>query len=168
MEEFNEIYRLYSKGIYKYLLYLTGNHHLAEDLLQETFYNAFKGISRFKGNSKISTWLYAIAKNTYLTELSKNKRMDTVLLDELDNHVIDSDMPDTIFESKDNIRAIIAAIKKFDENYKQVMVLRITSTLSFREIGEMLGKNENWARITFYRAKLKLKEEMEGEKNAEY
>jgi len=163
MEEFNQIYKLYYKSIYKYFLYLTGNCQLSEDLLQETFVNAFKAINKFKGKSKVSTWLYAIAKNVYLKEIKSKKRDDTVFLEEIAYEGIDMNMPDAIIERKDNMKSVILAIKRLEENYRQVIILRSIEELSFREIGELLEKNENWARVTFYRAKLKLKEEMEGE-----
>lgn len=161
MKEFGEFYSLYYKSIYKYLFYLTGDHHLSEDLLQETFFNAFKAIDKFEGRSKVSTWLYTIAKNVYLKEQNKNKKTYVVLSEEVVLEQIDLEMPDTILESKDNVKAIISAIRRLEENYRQVILLRSIGELSFRDIGELLNRNENWARITFYRAKLKLKQEME-------
>lgn len=161
MKEFDDLYSLYSKSIYKYLFYLTGDHHLSEDLLQETFFNAFKAIDKFQGKSKVSTWLYTIAKNAYLKEINKNKKTDVVFSEEIILDQIDLDMPEVIVESKDNVKAIISAIRRLEENYRQVILLRSIGELSFRDIGELLNKNENWARITFYRAKLKLKQEME-------
>lgn len=168
MKEFSEFYNLYSKSIYKYLFYLTGDHHLSEDLLQETFYNAFKALEKFRGDSKVSTWLYAIAKNVYLKDLnkSKNKRKffeEKVVFETDMRPASELDLPEVIYEQKDNMKNIILAVRKLDENYRQVILLRSIGELSFREIGEMLGRNENWARITFYRAKLKLKQEMEGQ-----
>lgn len=160
MEDFSKLYALYSKNIYKYLLYLTGNHHLAEDLLQETFCNAFKAINKFQGKSKISTWLYTIARNAYLSEINKRKRNVAISLDELDYEGISFDMPDTILESKENMKKIITSITSFDEISRQVIVLRIISDFSFKEIGELLGKSENWARVTFYRLKIKLKQKL--------
>lgn len=161
MKEFGELYSLYYKSIYKYLFYLTGDHHLSEDLLQETFYNAFKAIDKFQGKSKVSTWLYTIAKNVYLKEQNKNKKTDVVLSEKIILEQIDLEMPEAILESKDNVRTIISAIRRLEENYRQVILLRSIGELSFRDIGELLNRNENWARITFYRAKLKLKQEME-------
>ena len=166
MKEFGEFYNLYSKSIYKYLLYLTGDHHLSEDLLQETFYNAFKAIGKFKGEAKVSTWLYTIAKNVYLKEAGRSKKSEVLLTEsELYQEEVyektDFGMPEVIVEEKDNIKTIILAIRRLEENYRQVILLRSIGELSFREIGELLNKNENWARITFYRAKIKLKQEME-------
>lgn len=160
MKEFDEIYKLYSKSIYRYLLYLTGDHHLSEDLLQETFYNAFKAIHKFEGKAKVSTWLYTIARNTFLKDRSKNKKNGVALFEGELIEEIDFEMPDVIVERRDGVKAILAAIGRLDENYKQVILLRSVGELSFRDIGEMLNKNENWARITFYRAKLKLKKEI--------
>lgn len=165
MKEFGELYSLYYKSIYKYLFYLTGDHHLSEDLLQETFFNAFKAIDKFQGRSKVSTWLYTIAKNAYLKDQNKSKKTDVILSEKIVLEQIDLEMPEAILESKDNVKAIISAIRRLEENYRQVILLRSIGELSFRDIGELLNRNENWARITFYRAKLKLKQEMELNKN---
>ncbi|MDP4090801.1 MAG: RNA polymerase sigma factor [Bacillota bacterium] len=161
MKDFDEIYRLYSKSIYRYLLYLTGDHHLSEDLLQETFYNAFKAIHKFEERSKVSTWLYTIARNTFLKYRNKNKKREILQFGDGMFEKIDLEMPDVIVERRDGMKAVISAIRRLEENYRQVILLRSIGELSFRDIGEMLEKNENWARITFYRAKLKLKKEMD-------
>lgn len=161
MKDFDEIYKLYSKSIYRYLLYLTGDHHLSEDLLQETFYNAFKAIHKFEGRSKVSTWLYTIARNTFLKDRNKSKKSGEMLSQDGEIDKMDFEMPDTIVERRDSMKAVMEAIGRLDENYRQVVLLRSIGELSFRDIGNMLNKNENWARITFYRAKLKLKKEMD-------
>lgn len=159
MKEFSQLYRLYSEKIYKYLLYLTCNKHEAEELLQETFFQAFKSISRFKGESSISTWLFSIARNVYLKKYNDDKKRDETSL-ELENIIGVAKSPLDELEAKEDERRILKAINLLDDTYRQVVILRSLNELSFREIGEILNKNENWARVTFYRGKVKLGKEL--------
>ena len=82
MEDFEQLYCLYSKQLYKYLLYISGDKYLAEELLQETYYQALKSIFRFKGDSKVSTWLYQISKNVYLKHLTKERKEKLISMSE--------------------------------------------------------------------------------------
>lgn len=161
MKEFDELYNLYSQGVYKYLVYLTGNLSVAEELLQETFFQAFKNINKFKGESKISTWLYGIARNTYLKNYNREKKYNLCHIDELNNHLNYEEPLDSNYEKKETIKEVLCEINKLDFECKQVVLLRISGDLSFKDIGEILGKSENWARVTFHRTKIKLRKEME-------
>lgn len=160
MKEFSELYRLYSEKIYKYLLYLTCNKYDAEELLQETFFQAFKSISRFKGESSISTWLFSIARNVYLKKYNGDKKRNETYL-EFENIIGGTKSPLEELEDKEEESRILKAINLLDEPYRQVVILRSLNELSFREIGDILNKNENWARVTFYRGKVKLGKELE-------
>lgn len=159
MKEFSEIYRLYSDKIYKYLLYLTCNKHDAEELLQETFFQAFKSIARFKGESSISTWLFSIARNVYLKKYNVDKKRNETSL-EVENIIVVTKLPLDELEEKEGVLSILKAINLLDEPYRQVVILRSLNELSFREVGEILNRNENWARVTFYRGKAKLGKEL--------
>jgi len=157
VKDFEQLYSLYSKQLYKYLLYISGDKYLAEDLLQETFYQAFKSIFRFKGDSKVSTWLYQIGKNVYLKHLSKIRKEQTTSMNE-NNGLTLLSTPDIIFERKDKSLNLIKAIYKLKEQYREIIFLRAFQKLSFREIGAMFKHSEGWARTNFYRAKLQLKD----------
>ncbi|WP_017415813.1 RNA polymerase sigma factor [Clostridium tunisiense] len=161
MKEFDELYNLYSEGVYKYLVYLTGNLSVAEDLLQETFFQAFKSINKFKGESKISTWLYGIARNTYLKNYNREKKYNLCHIDDFKDHINSGELLDSNYERKETLREILCEINKLDFESKQVVLLRISGDLSFKDIGEILGKSESWARVTFHRTKIKLRKEME-------
>lgn len=147
-----EIYKKYSKLVYKYLYTLTRDIEISEELTQETFYSAIKNLKNFKNECKISVWLCQIAKHKWIDYLSKNKK--TIPFDE---QIIDKnlflDESDKIIEKND----LYENINKLDKETKNVFYLRLKSELSFKEIGEILGKSEQWARITFYRGKIKLK-----------
>lgn len=157
MKEFNELYKKYSNEIYKYLFYLTGNKEDSEELLQETFFQAFKSIERFRGDCSVSTWLYAIAKNCYYKYLRKKK--NHLSLDKVEE-LRSNDTPDIVLEKSHDIWRVRQAISYLEEPFKEVVILRVINELSFKDIGYILNKNENWARVTFHRAKAKLGKEL--------
>ncbi|MDC7278935.1 MULTISPECIES: RNA polymerase sigma factor [Pseudobutyrivibrio] len=143
-----------------YLLTLTnGNKDLAEDLTQETFYRAIKNIKSFRGDCKVSTWLCQIAKYTFWQYLDKSKKYKQVPLDELMN-VSAGELVEEMYIKEETNKVLYESIEKLDAQTKDVVLFRLTGELSFKEIGELLNKTENWARVTFYRAKAKIGKEM--------
>lgn len=159
MQNIEEIYRQYFKTVYKYLFCLTRNESISEELTQETFYNAIKNIGKFKGECKISVWLCQIAKHLWYKELKKKKKKQEIFIIEENFSEIESNenIEDKIIE-KESKQQLYANIDKLDKKTKEVINLRIHGELSFKEIAEILGKTENWCRVTFYRGKEKIKE----------
>lgn len=161
----------YYQTVLKYLLCITGgNYDLAEELTQETFYRAIRKAPGFRGECKMSTWLCQIAKFTFYQHMDKRKRHNEVSLDAMDDSDIIAGMATESFpeqEFLDNQRKIglYRAIHRLKSPYKEVLMLRITGDLSFKEIGEILDKSENWARVTFYRGKQSVAKEMENDEN---
>lgn len=163
MDRFQDIYRTYADEIKKFLICLTSDTDLAEELTQETFYQAVKSIERYNGNCKMSVWLCQIAKHLFYDHLKKQKRYKTMSVDALTKLAIHSthENPEKQMISKDQIVRIYKFIHSMDEPYREIFLLRTSSELSFREIGEIFDKSENWARVTYYRARLKLSERMQ-------
>lgn len=155
-----EIYRKYSKLVYNYLYRLTGDIELSEELMQETFYSAIKGLNKFKGNCKISVWLCQIAKNKWRDYRNKSKKIQLTSLDEDIGISVNTDDSFKQISDTDEIVQLYNNINKLDENVREVFYLRIKGELSFREIAEITGKSEEWARVNFYRGKKKIKEEL--------
>ncbi len=154
MQSLEEIYEMYSRKIYLFLLSKTNNEQLAEELTQETFFQAVQCIDQFQGNSSILTWLCAIAKNVWLKYLRKHQEIlsiEDVILEIGDKKEIH--IP---WEQKE----ILQLIHNMKEPIREVMYLRLISNLSFAEIGEIIGKTENWTRVTFFRGKQKIVKEM--------
>ena len=144
--------------VFGYLLSLCGSKQLAEDLTSETFLKAIAKIGSYDGSVKPSTWLCAIGKNLYLNErkrFSRHVSLDSVVVAE------DTTMEEKIIE-KDTAKRIEEISRKLEPPKNQVFAMRLNG-LSFREIGEALGKTENWARVTFFRAKNEILAELEGE-----
>lgn len=155
MQPIEEIYREYAGMVYKYLISLTRDEGLAEELTQETFYRAIKSSNKYDESCKISTWLCAIAKNVLMTYKRKHP-----ILEDVDETEVATRSAEV--EAIGNVSRVelLKKIHEMEDPYKEVIYLRVFGGLSFSEIGEILGKSENYARVTFYRGKEKLGKEV--------
>ena len=166
MQNIEEVYKQYSNTVYKYLFCLTGKEEIAEDLTQETFAIAIKQINKFRGDCKISVWLCEIAKHLWYKELKKSKKNKNISINDLNEEIEEAQTTEDIICEKEEKLKLFKDMQKLDEQSKEVMYLRMVGNLNFIEIGEILGKTPNWARVTFYRAKQKIREVNEnGKKN---
>lgn len=158
------IYKKYCKCVYNFLYKLTNDIELSEELTQETFYTAIKKINTLKDKESIRTWLYQIAKNKWKDYLRKNKKAN-INLDEntVENLVANYDIEEDMI-AKDNIIEFYKKIHMLDIDTREIIYLKIIRNFTFKEISQILGKNEEWARTKFYREKLKLKESLQDEK----
>lgn len=157
--EFELIYRSYFQNVYKYLLKLSKDEKLAEELTSETFFKALKAIDHFQGKSSISTWLITIARNSYFNYLKSNRDFtDIDEVTEISDDKVDIEAQFIENETSTKIYSIICIL---DEPYKEIFKLRVFEELSFKQIGEMYGKTENWACVTYHRAKSKIKARLE-------
>ena len=181
MESMEQIYREHSKLVYRYLLSLTHNEELAEELTQETFYQAVKSIGSFKGGCRVSTWLCAIAKNQLAAWQRKNPRRKQLAGDcgstaaarrkagktDGDGDLLTGSTEGVSTSAEQDVLAQLEKIElmkklhDLEEPFREVMYLRIFGELSFREIGEILQRTENWARVNFYRGKERLRSEVD-------
>ena len=155
--EYRNIYELYGEYVYRFLLCLTYSHQLAEELTQETFYQAVKSIRRYNGTCKISVWLCQIAKHVYYDYLKREKYRRHISLDDVIEDE-SKEVPEDTYISNEAVTEIWREINKLEDNYREVLICRINHDMSFKEIGVVMGKSENWARVTYYRAKKKLEE----------
>ena len=158
MTELESLYRAYFQDVYLYILSLSKDEHIAEDITSEAFINAIKSIDTFKGDCDIRVWLCQIAKNCYFSYLRKNKKI--IYTDEEPEHISEINIEQSIV-SKEDAMKIHEILHKLKEPYKEVFTLRVFSELSFKQIGYLFGKNENWACVTYHRARKKIQEEME-------
>lgn len=155
MQNMDEIYEECFETVYKYLFCLTHNSDISEELTQETFYRAVKKIDTYNVKCKISVWLCQIAKHLWYNQCRKNKMI--VDTDETFDIEDPQNLEEQFIAGEEKV-LLYKKMQNLDEKTREVMYLRITGELSFKEIGEILGKTENWARVTFYRGKSKLKE----------
>lgn len=157
-QEMEQLYLSCEKIVFGYLLRLTHNRDLAEELAQETFYQAFLSMDRYDGRCRVSSWLCQIAKNIWRNDCRKKKRVTCM-----------EDMDAVFGETEDAMQDILKkeervlfykALQKLPQDMKDVIYLRIAGEFTFREIGEILDRSEVWARTAFYRGKKKIMEEV--------
>ncbi len=157
MEEFENIYSEYYGTVFRYILTLCGDELLAQEVTQEAFFKALKKIDGFRGECKLSVWLCQIARNTLNTMVQKQKRRAELPLEEIPAAAaLEEELMDG-----DTALALHRLLHKLEQPYKEVFWMRTFGELSFRQIGSIWGKTESWARVTYHRAKIKLKEEIQ-------
>ncbi|WP_296129048.1 RNA polymerase sigma factor [uncultured Anaerococcus sp.] len=151
--DIEKIYRIYFDDLYRFLLYLCKNKEVAQDICSESFIRAMKNIENIE-DSKVKSYLFQIGKNTYYNYYKKNKRL--LLTDKIEDfdQELESFEKDLLY--KENLSNLDMAIESLENPYKDVVKLRLND-LSFKEIGEIYKKNQNWACVVYHRAKEKLK-----------
>ena len=152
VKDYEEVYARYFQDVYKYALSLSRDSCIAEEITQETFFKALKSLDSYRGQCKLYVWLCQIAKNTYLSHLKRKKQPESEepSASSLEEMVLD----------KASAFQIHQALHNLPDPYKEVFSLRVLGELSFRQIGLLFGKTENWARIIYHRARLKIKEDL--------
>ena len=158
--DFEKLYHTYYMEVYSYMMTLARNAHLAEEITQEVFYKAMKTRHPYTGASGELTWLCAIAKNTFLDECRKRTRFQET----------DEELPadlnlEEMFAKESVTLQIHQILHRMEEPYKEVFQLRTFGELPFQKIGQIFEKSEVWARVTYYRARLKIQERMEENEN---
>jgi len=154
-DRLKKYYEENGKKIFLYLMVLCNDEQLAEELTQETFYRALKRLKTFRGDSSVYTWLCGIAKNLWC-EYIRNSKNRTVDISEIE-FTETGRQPDELAEEKSENLSMLKILHGLPENEKEIILLRASAGLSFRDIGEIFDKSENWARVTYYRAKQKMK-----------
>ena len=154
MLDMDVVYNDYAQTVFQFLMTLCHEEHTAEELTQETFYQAVRCAGKFDGTCKVSTWLCQIAKHLWYQELDKRKRRDPSEL--TDSIVSEEASPESKACLKEEKMELFRKVHVLSETEKEIVLLRLTGAFSFREIGDIFEKSENWARVTFYRAKQKI------------
>lgn len=154
MEDFDKLYKTYYRQVYLYLSDLCKDPDLAEEITQETFFKVLKKIDTFEGKCDIGTWMIQIAKNNFYNHCKKKKYENVEDWENLPA----KDNPEKRAMDRDTAREIHLILHTLEEPYKEVFWMRAFGELSFKEIGGIHGKTENWARVTYYRAKQRIKE----------
>ena len=155
-DAFEQLYEAYYMRVFSYAMTLTGNRHEAEEITQETFTRAFARLNSFRGESDEVTWLCAIARNLFADEKRRQTRFAPI---SEDLAAPGKSMEQSAADKDDSFR-IHLALHDLEEPYREVFELRVFGELSFREIGIIFSKTENWTRVTYHRARIKLMERM--------
>ena len=156
-----ELYRTYFDIVYRYIRSVSRDGSLAEEVTQETFFKALKKADQFRGDCDVRVWLCQIAKNTLYDHLKKQKKqlLGDEKLEEAES--ADGELLEEKLVQRSQAMEIHKVLHRLSEPYKEVFSLRTFGELTFREIGMLFGKSENWARVTYYRARVKIREELE-------
>ena len=159
MEQWDKLFEKYYEDVFRFLRGISADEHLAEELTQGTFYQAFKAADTYRGEADFRVWLCSIAKNLYYTHCKKQKRTvpsnDSELCEPQEKNFV------VLMEDKEMAFRIHSILHDLREPYKEIFSLRIFGELSFREIGKLFGKSEHWACVTYHRAKEMIQKEME-------
>jgi len=159
--DFEKVYKEYFNDVYLYIKRLSGDEHIAEEITSETFFKALKSIDNFRGECEIRVWLCQIAKNSYYTYIKKNSKIQNAKETELIN------LPDSKSNVADEVTSKLQAFEiqkvlhEIDEPYREVFMWRVYADLSFKKIAGIFNKNENWACVTYHRARKLIKERLE-------
>ena len=157
--DIDTVYRLYFKDVYLFLQGLTRSEPLAEELTQETFFKALNGLKDFDGKQDVRAWLFTVARNCYYSYCRKTKH--TAPLEDAETKPADTPDIAQLLVDKDAAFTVHQYLHELEEPYKEVFSLRVFGELSFENIGAVFGHNAAWARVTFYRAKTKLRSMLE-------
>ena len=161
MTDFEQIYRTYFTDVYRYIRRLSNDEHIAEEITADTFFKAMQTIRKFRGDCDIRVWLCQIAKNSYLSYLKKHKHTDHIEDGIFQTLPDRAGTPEEQFLRRDDINQIREILHDIADPYKEVFMWRVFAELSFKQIGQIFGKSENWACVTYHRARLKIRERME-------
>ena len=156
-EACEKLYEAYYMRVFSYVMTMAGNRHVAEEITQETFFKAFTKHGSFQGQSDEVTWLCAIAKNLFVDEKRRQRRSSAMPEDAVSP---EKGVEQAAVEKDASFRAHVA-LHALEEPYREVFELRVFGELSFQQIGQIFSRTENWARVTYHRARMKLKERME-------
>lgn len=159
MSNFEEIYKEYFHLIHSFILSISNDPDIADDITQDTFYKAMKSLKSFRGECDIRTWLCRIAKNSYLTYCRRNNKY--VSAEKIPEQTEYSYSIAEKLTDKEAADRIYYLLHNMPEPYKEVFSLRVFGELSFKKIGNLFNKTENWACVTYYRAKSFIQKEME-------
>ena len=158
--EFEKIYTTYFRDVFLYIRRLSDNEHLAEEITSETFFKAISSIESFRGECDIRVWLCQIAKNCYFTYLKKTQRIDSIEDIEIAKQ---SENFEERFFQKDAAMQIQKVLHYIPDPYKEVFMWRVFAEMSFKQIGQIFHKSENWACVTYHRARKMIRERLEAD-----
>lgn len=151
--DFEQLYNTYFNDVYLYIRRLSGDEHIAEEITSETFLKAIKSIDSFRGDCDVRVWLCQIAKNCYYSHLRKVRKTVSINENEMFEFPDTSPGVEERCVTQDEIERIHKVLHDIDEPYKEVFMWRVYADLSFKEIAQIFGKSDNWACVTYHRAR---------------
>ncbi|MFD5021881.1 RNA polymerase sigma factor [Paenibacillus sp. NPDC058367] len=151
-DELEGVYDQYFRDVYIFVLSLSRDEQIAEEITQETFFKALKRIDQFRGDCKMSVWLCQIAKNTYFSYMDGQRKLASLAVQEEEGSI---NLEQKLIDQTEAMR-IHKVLHVLNEPYKEVFMLRLFGELSFDHISQIFGRTESWARVTYHRARLRI------------
>lgn len=156
MPNFEQVFEQHYARVYRFVRAMCQDSTQAEELTQQTFFNALQHIGNFRGECRMEVWLCQIAKHAFYADQKRRQRNGGA--------PEDFEQPGPLLEvevqRREDVQRLHRILHTLDEPYREVFTLRIFGELSFRDVAQLFGKTESWARVTYYRAKLKIQEAM--------
>ena len=159
--EFEKIYSTYFNDVFRYIRRLSNNEHIAEEITADTFFKALRSIDSFRGECDIRVWLCTIARNCYFSYLKKQGRLENMEDVEVLNVPGTAESIEEQLVKREDAMRIQRVLHDIPEPYKEVFMWRVYAELSFKQIGQIFNKSENWACVTYHRARSKIRERLE-------
>ena len=157
---FDEIYAAHFLYVRKFLLHLcNGNEYTADDLTQETFFQAYKSIHRFEGKCRIETWLCSIAHNVFCDFLRKEKKQRFLEKKQASDEIVGYFIQEDHYLEHD----IAVILNRFPCLTAKVLTYRLFQNIPYSEISGLLGISESSAKVIYHRGRVKLKSILEKE-----
>ena len=156
--DYEKLYQACYMQVYSYVMTLAKNRELAEEITQDTFYRAMSARSSFRRESSELTWLCSIARNLFYDEMRRHRR--SACLPQSVDAAAEDDVENTVV-NRDTAYRIYSVLHGLEDPYREVFSLRVFGELPFAQIASIFGKTESWARVTYHRARLKVRERME-------
>lgn len=163
--EFDQIFEAYFGDVFRYVRGLSGDEHIAEEITSETFFKALRSIDSYRGECDIRVWLCQIAKNTYYSYIRKAGKIKTVEIDAVGSIADPSACVAEQVADAEQASKIRETLHTLNEPYREVFMWRVFAELSFTQIGQIFGKTENWACVTYHRARKMLRSRLEENRN---
>lgn len=165
MKEFEEMYKRYFSDVYRYMLRLSHSEDIAQEITSNTFFKAMKSIDSFRGECNVRVWLCQIAKNCYYTYLKKHSKISGIDDENVFIPFDDSTSVEDKAEIKDEASRIQAILHDLPEPYREVFMWRVYADLDFKQIAQIFSKTDNWACVTYHRARKMIKDRLEEQEN---
>ncbi|MBQ7086149.1 MAG: sigma-70 family RNA polymerase sigma factor [Clostridia bacterium] len=163
MKDIEMIYREYFGDVFRYIFRLSGDNHIAEEITAETFFKAMKSLNSFRGECDIRVWLCQIAKNCYYSHLRKSRYNENIY--EYKGIAAPFSLENDVL-LRDEAKRVQLILDKLPQMYRDVFTWRVYAELSFKQIGQIFGKTENWACVTYHRARKMILERLEDSNDA--
>ncbi|MFJ7971756.1 RNA polymerase sigma factor [Psychrobacillus sp. NPDC096389] len=158
-----ELYKEHSDRIYNYIYLLVRHKECAEDLTQETFYKAYKGLDSFNKQASTATWLLKIARNVTYDYFRRKRVIQFFTFDKEHDLEINAMSPESRFEQKEQLAKMYDALSKLKKDYQEVLLLRKIQECSIKETAYILGWTEAKVKMKMTRALVALKKEFHQE-----